>query len=107
MVEVVVKVKNTGNRAGDEVVQINAQDLGSAVDRPQLDLGGFKPIRKEPGEVKAVVLSLKPRDLAYWDSVKYVWRGEKESVPILAGGSSDKLPVQVVLQIYDTAQYKP
>jgi len=37
-VRVTVKVKNTGKRAGDEVVQLYVQHLGSAVDRPKLEL---------------------------------------------------------------------
>jgi beta-glucosidase len=106
-VEVTVKVKNSGKRAGDEVVQMYVQHLGSTVERPQLELKGFQRVHIEPGMVKQVVLSLKPRDLAYWDSADHVWRVEKESVRILAGGSSDKLPVQAVLQIENAAAYRP
>jgi beta-glucosidase len=106
-VAVTVKVKNTGKRAGDEVIQMYVQHLGSAVERPQLELRGFERIHIEPGVEKDVVLNLKPRDLAYWDSEKHAWRVEKESIRILAGGSSDKLPVQAILQIESSAEYKP
>ena len=106
-VEVTVEVKNSGKRASDEVVQMFVQHLGSAVERPQLELKGFQRVHIEPGMVKRVVLSLKPRDLAFWDSADHVWRVEKESVRILAGGSSDKLPVQAVLQIENAAAYRP
>ncbi len=67
-VEVTVKVKNTGKRAGDEVVQMYVQHLGSAVERPQLELKGFKRVHIEPGAEKEGRLELKPRDLAYWDA---------------------------------------
>jgi len=106
-VGVTVKVKNTGQRAGDEVVQIYVQHLGSGVERPQLELKGFERVRIEPGATKNVVLNLKSRDLAYWDQAQHVWRVEKESVRILAGGSSDHLPVQATLQIESTGEYKP
>ena len=102
-----MNVKNTGKRASDEVVQMYVQHLGSAVERPRLELKGFRRVRIEPGAVKSVVLSLKPRDLAYWDSAAHVWRVEKESVRILAGGSSDTLPVQATLQIENNTEYKP
>ena len=106
-VEVTVKVKNAGTRASDEVVQMYVQHLGSAVERPQLELKGFERVHIEPGAEKNVVLELKPRDLAYWDSARHAWRIEKEPVRVLAGGSSDKLPVQATLQIEAAGEYKP
>ena len=106
-VQVTVKVRNTGKRAGDEVVQMYVQHFGSAVERPQLELKGFERVRIEPGAAKNVVLNLKPRDLAYWDEARHAWCTEKEPVRILAGGSSDKLPVQANLQIENTGEYKP
>ena len=106
-VQVTVKVKNTGNRAGDEVVQMYVQHLGSAVSRPQLELKSFQRIHIDPGAVESVVLNLKAHDLAYWDEARYEWRIEKERVRILVGGSSDTLPVQATLQIENTGEYKP
>jgi len=106
-VQVHVKVKNTGRRASDEVVEMYVQHLGSAVTRPQLELKGFKRVRIEPGAEKDVALQLKARDLAYWDTPGHVWRVEKEKVRILAGGSSDKLPVQTTVDVTGTKDYKP
>ncbi len=106
-VAVTVTVKNTGKRASDEVVQMYVQHLGSAVVRPQLELKGFERVHIEPGEERNVVLELKPRDLAYWDSAGHVWRVEKEPVKILAGGSSDVLPVHATLQIESASEHRP
>jgi beta-glucosidase len=106
-VQVTVKVKNTGKRGGDEVVQMYVQHLGSAVERPQLELKGFARVHIEPGASKSVVLNLKPRDLSYWDEALHEWRIEKESVRILAGGSSAELPVQAILQVETIGEYKP
>ncbi len=106
-VRVSVKVKNTGNRAGDEVVQIYVQHLGSAVERPQLELKAFERIHIESGAARNVVFNLKPRDLAYWDEAGHVWRIEKESIRVLAGGSSDNLPVQATLHVENTGENKP
>jgi len=107
VVQVTVKVKNSGTRASDEVVQMYVQHLGSAVDRPKLELKGFQRIRIEPGEEKPVTLNLKARDLAYWDQVRHAWRVEKEQVRVLAGGSSDTLPVQATLAITSSVEFKP
>lgn len=106
-VQVHVKVKNTGKRASDEVVQMYVQHMGSAVTRPQLELKGFRRVRIEPGAEKDVALELKARDLAYWDTPEHAWRVEKEKVRILAGGSSDKLPVQAIVDVTGTKDFKP
>jgi beta-glucosidase len=106
-VEVHVKVKNAGMRASDEVVEMYVQHMGSAVSRPQLELKGFRRVRIEAGAEKDVTLELKARDLAYWDAPDHVWRVEKEKVRVLAGGSSDKLPVQTIVDVTGTKDYKP
>jgi beta-glucosidase len=106
-VQVTVKVKNTGKRASDEVVQVYIQHLDSKVERPQIELKGFRRVHIEVGAEKSVTMDLKPRDLAYWDAAAHEWRVEKEPVRILAGGSSDKLPVQATLQVETGGEYKP
>ncbi len=106
-VGVTVKVKNIGTRGSDEVVQMYVQHLGSSVDRPHLELKGFERVHIGPGEEKTVVFELKPHDLADWDAARHDWRIEKEPVRVLAGGSSDNLPLQATLQIETEGEYKP
>lgn len=106
-VRVTVRVRNTGKRASDEVVQMYVQHLGSAVARPRLELKGFERVRLEAGASRDVTMELKPHDLAYWDTAGHVWRVEKEQVRVLAGGSSDALPVQADLAVDSSGEYKP
>jgi beta-glucosidase len=106
-IHLTVKVRNTGGRASDEVVQVYVQHLGSAVTRPQLELKGFSRVRLEAGTEKDVGLDLNAHDLAYWDSSTHVWRVEKEQVRVLAGGASDKLPVHADVQITSSGEFKP
>jgi beta-glucosidase len=106
-VQVHIKVKNTGKRPSDEVVQMYVQHTGSAVTRPQVELKGFKRVRIEAGAEKDVAMQLKARDLAYWDTAAHAWRVEKEKVRILAGGSSDKLPVQTMVDVTETKEFRP
>jgi beta-glucosidase len=106
-VKVIVKVRNTGKRASDEVVQMYVQHLGSKVTRPQLELKGFQRVHIAAGAAQSVTLELKPHDLAYWDTAAHEWRIEREQVRILAGGSSDHLPVQAVLNVENEGDYKP
>ncbi len=106
-VKVTVKVKNTGQRAGDEVVQLYVQHLESSVERPQLELKGFERVRIEAGAERDVALVLKPRDLAYWDAASHTWRVEKEHVRVLVGRSSDNLPLHRDVTIDFHGEYKP
>lgn len=106
-VSVTVHVRNTGKRAGDEVVQLYVQHLGSSVERPQLELEGFNRVHIEPGQTADVKMELKARDLAYWNTAAHAWQVEKEQVRLLAGGSSDNLPVQAVVDIDGAGEFKP
>ena len=106
-VNVTIKVKNSGARDSDEVVQMYVQHLGSAVPRPQLELKGFKRVRIEAGAEQEVTLQLRARDLAYWDAASHAWLVEKEQVRVLAGGASDNLPVSFVVEVTSTKEYKP
>jgi beta-glucosidase len=105
-VQVTVTVKNTGKRASDEVVQLYVQHLDSRVERPEIELEGFRRVHIEAGAEKSVAMELNPRDLAYWNEAGHVWRVEKEPVRILAG-SSDNLPVQATLQVETSGEFKP
>jgi beta-glucosidase len=106
-VEVTVQVKNAGGRASDEVVELYVRHLASAVERPQLELKGFQRIHLEAGQSGEAKMVVKARDLAYWDAVRHAWRVEKEPVRLLAGGSSDNLPVSREVQISSPFEYKP
>jgi beta-glucosidase len=106
-VEATVKVKNTGKRASDDVVQLYVQHLGSAVERPQVELEGFRRVHIDAGQTAEVKLNLKPRDLAYWNTAAHAWSVEKEQVRVLAGGSSDNLPVQATLDVDSSAEITP
>jgi beta-glucosidase len=53
-----VEVTNTGDRAGDEVVQLYLHDLVSSVTRPVLELRGFERVTLAPGEHKTVSFTI-------------------------------------------------
>jgi beta-glucosidase len=106
-VQATVHVRNAGKRASDEVVQLYVQHLGSAVQRPIEELKGFKRVHIAAGAEQAVTFDLKPHDLAYWDAAAHAWKIEKESVRVLAGGSSDNLPVSAQVNVESAGEYKP
>lgn len=66
-VEVSAIVKNVGERAGDEVVQLYIKDLEASCVVPHHSLRGFERIRLEPGEERRVSFRVTPRDLSLID----------------------------------------
>lgn len=67
-VTVLVDVKNTGSRKGDEVVQLYIRDDFASVTRPVKELKGFKRVTLEPGETKTVELKIGPAELEFFDT---------------------------------------
>jgi beta-glucosidase len=87
-IDVSVDVRNTGTRAGDEVVQLYARYPDSRVDRPMKQLRGFSRVSLAGGESRTVTLRLAAADLAYWDAARHTWTLEPGRVELLVGSSS-------------------
>ena len=66
-VRVEVDVRNTGARAGDEVVQLYVRDDQASVTRPVKELKHFRRVTLEPGASTTVAFDLTPRDLSFWN----------------------------------------
>jgi beta-glucosidase len=98
-VTVRVDVTNTGDREGDEVVQLYVEHLGSAVPRPIRDLRGFRRITLAPGERRTVEFTLKASSLAYWDEAGHRWVVEEEPVRVAVGASSADLRLNRRIQV--------
>jgi beta-glucosidase len=62
-----VDVKNIGERAGTEVVQMYIRDVVSSVTRPVKELKGFAKVRLAPGESTTVAIPIDPSALAFYD----------------------------------------
>ena len=86
--QVRVRLRNTGSRAGKEVVQVYLSDLECSVPRPPRELKGFAVVRLAPGEAADVTLALEDRDLAYWDTASRSWRIEPGRFEVQVGPSS-------------------
>ena len=87
-VTVSVDVKNTGTRAGDEVVQLYVRHPRSAVPRPRRDLRGFRRVTLRPGETRTLEFPLAGPALAYWDPDAHRWVVENGAVVVEVGASS-------------------
>lgn len=89
--EVKLRVKNTGDRPGAEVVQLYIQDVVSRLPRPLKELKGFEKIALEPNEEKPVTFFISRRDLAFFDDEKMTWVAEAGAFVFQVGRSSQDI----------------
>ena len=94
-----VNVTNTGSRMGDQVVQLYAEHLHSAVPRPQEELEGFQRVSLDPGQTKTVSIELPASRLAYWDVQSQSFRVEHEPVSLMIGDSSADIVLKTTVQV--------
>ena len=87
-VEVSLSVRNSGSRAGAEVVELYVHDGHSSVDRPIKELKGFSRINLAPGEIKDVHFTLDRSAMAFYSTVKKDWATEPGQFDVLVGPSS-------------------
>ena len=98
-VTVSVDVRNSGKRAGDEVVQLYVKHINSKVDRPEEELKGFKRVSLQPGETQSVKIVLPAISLAYWNESKASFEVEPDQVSIRVGSSSADIHLQKTLKM--------
>jgi beta-glucosidase len=83
-----VDVTNTGQRAGQEVVQLYVGDEVSRLVRPLQELKAFAKVALEPGQTKTVTLTLSEQSLAYYDPAAGGWFVEPGDFTVHVGSSS-------------------
>jgi beta-glucosidase len=91
-----VDVKNTGQRAGTETVQLYIRDLFSSVTRPVKELKGFARVELQPGESRTVTLEITPESLAFYD-LNMEYTVEPGGFEIMIGSSSRDADLQKVI----------
>ena len=94
-------VKNTGARAGEEVVQLYVKHAQSALEHPAQELRGFKRVALQPGETKSVQLPLAGRSLGYWNPATHGWVVEPGKLELRVGGSSADIRLKRTVNLAD------
>lgn len=98
--DVRVRVTNTGQRAGREVVQIYSRGpADSRIARPERELRGFAAVDLAPGEDAEVRVELDRTDLAHYSAREAGWRVEGGSHHIEAAASSRDIRLSVPVDI--------
>ncbi len=92
------RIGNTGERAGDEIVQLYVRDSVASIARPNMELKGFKRISLEPGEVKRVTFDLHS-DLLSFTGVSLERIVEPGETEIAIGASSADIRLRTTVHV--------
>ena len=94
-----VDVTNTGDRAGEEVVQMYIRDNVAQVARPVKELKGFCRVALEPGETKTVTFDIEPDMLKFFDDAKHEWVLEPGRFTVYVGSASDDIRSEISFDV--------
>jgi beta-glucosidase len=83
-----VSITNTGQREGDEVVQLYLRENTASVVTPIIALKSFRRIHLKAGETQAVSFNVPREELAVWNPMRQ-WVVEPGTYTAMVGGSSD------------------
>jgi beta-glucosidase len=98
-VNVSFTLTNTGNKIGDEVVQLYIQLPKSNIPQPIKALKGFKKITLNKGETKQIELELTPDDLSYWNEKMHHWAVQTGKIKVLVGSASDNILLSTFITV--------
>ncbi|MFN1834209.1 beta-glucosidase BglX [Balneola sp. MJW-20] len=89
-ITVSVNVTNTGERAGEEVVQFYIRDHFASTVRPVKELKGFRKISLDPGEKKSVSFTVNSNTLGFFGADE-IFKAEAGIFSLMIGGNSTDL----------------
>ena len=89
-IDLTVKIKNTGEMVGKEIVQLYIGDEECSVLRPVKELKDFRKVQLLPNEEKEVKFTIKPEALQFFDDKQHTWVAEPGKFKAyIAASSSD------------------
>ena len=97
-IDVSFKITNTGDREGDEVVQLYVKDMVSCVTTYESQLRGFERVNLAAGETKTVEFTLTPDDLSLFDK-NMNWVVEPGLFKVMVGASSEDIKLKEDFEI--------
>ncbi|MGM0844835.1 MAG: beta-glucosidase [Bacillota bacterium] len=96
-------LKNTGEAAGAEIVQLYIEMQNSKIFRSKKELKGFEKVYLEPGETKRVTLSLTTRDFSYYNSEMKEWEIEAGEYMVQIGSSIQEIHLEGTIEMAGVA----
>jgi beta-glucosidase len=106
-VMVSLTVRNTGSRAGKEVVQLYVREQEPPLTRPEKELKAFAKVALEPGEQREVSLRLDKRDFTVYHPRAAAWTITSSTFEILVGASSRDIRLRESLTLEGVQPFSP
>lgn len=103
-ITVSVDVRNIGQKAGAEIVQLYVHNPDGEEIRPEKELRNFAKVFLEPGETKTVTMELNGRAFSYYHMGIHDWYAESGEYEILIGASSRDIRLRQSIQMSSTKQ---
>ena len=103
VVEISLNLTNSGNKPGDEVVQLYTRDAYASMPRPVKELNGFKRLSLQPGETRRVTFHLPVNMQAFFDE-ELDLVVENGTIMVMVGSSSQDIRLGGQFEITQTAQ---
>lgn len=102
--KVTLKVKNTGDRAGKEIVQLYVADKTGSASRPVKELKNFVKVELQPQEEKIVEMELDKRSFAWYNTQIHDWYAASGEYEILAAASSRDIRLKKTVYVESTTE---
>jgi beta-glucosidase len=102
-----VKVQNTGERAGKEIVQLYVGERSPRLARPPKELRHFAKVSLAPGEARQVRFELVARDFAHYDPRVHDWVIDSGVFTVFVGGSSQGPFLTEITRVVAERPYPP
>ena len=99
-------VKNIGEFAGDEIVQLYVSDRYASMTRPNMELAGFARVSLQPEQQKTVIFTLQPSQLAFVDRSSR-WKIEAGDIDVMVGASSADIRLKGSFRIMEDGFVDP
>lgn len=105
-VKISCRVKNIGERDGEEVVQLYVSDIMASMLRPYKEFAGCKRVALKAGEEKEVEFTVRADQFAFIGKNDR-WIVEEGDMHVMVGGSSEKLDLSGQFHITKTVEIRP
>lgn len=103
-IQVSVDITNTGERAGQEIVQLYVGNADCGDHRPEKELKNFTKVELAPGETKTITMKLDQRSFAYYNTEIHDWFAPSGDYEILLAASSCDIRQKLWLHLESTGE---
>jgi len=101
IVQVVMKIRNSGTRPGAEVIQVYVHRNKPAEERPLKELKSFRRLELKPGESTSVTLILDRRSMWFYDPRVHDWAAEPGVYQVLIGSSPHDIRLKGSFELFE------